>query len=109
MLARLVATTTLGAFLLAQPGILCAPLCLSQVHERLVAAASHFQDHVVPCHPERVIRSQLPTAQLLGSMLPEGVAQLAPRPQIVRVRFGAPAETLLQQIPSTDPPPPRTV
>jgi hypothetical protein len=108
-LARLVATATLAAFLLAQPWIVCAPLCLLQGHVKVAVAASQYHDHIMHCHSDKVIRSELPTAQLLGSMLPAGSVPLLPRLQVVTIRFASPAAVHLQQIPSADPPPPRSV
>jgi hypothetical protein len=108
-LARLVAAATLAAFLVAQPWIVCAPLCLLQGHAKVAAAASQYQDHIIHCHSDKVVRSELPTTQSLGSMLPARLIPQLPPLQVVTTRFASPAAVHLQQIPSADPPPPRSV
>jgi hypothetical protein len=99
----------LGAFLVAQPWIVCAPLCLLQGHAAVAAAASQYQGHTLHCHSDRVMQSELPTVQSLGSMLPAQPVQLLPSFQVVTIRFAPPAAVHVQQIPSADPPPPRSV
>ena len=108
-LVRFVAAATLAAFLVAQPWVVCAPLCLLQGHVKVASAAADDHDHIIPCHSERVMRSELPIAHLLGSMLPARPALLLPPPRVVTIRFESPAAVHLQQIPSVDPPPPRSV
>ena len=107
-LPRLVATAALVAFLLAQPWVVCAPLCLLHGHAKVASAASQYQDRIIHCHSDKVIRSELPSASL-GSMLPEQSVPLLPSLRVVTIRFPAPAPVHLQQIPSADPPPPRSV
>ena len=108
-LARLVAAATLAAFLVAQPWIVCAPLCLLQGHAKVAVAATQYQEHIIHCHSDKVVRSELPTAQSLGSMLPARLVPLLPPLRVVTIRFASPAAVHLQQIPSADPPPPRSV
>ena len=107
-LSRLVAAATLAVFLVAQPWVVCAPNCLLHGHAKVAMAASQYQDHVIHCHSDKVMRSELPTASL-GSMLPEQSVPLLPSLRVVTIRFPAPAPVHLQQIPSADPPPPRSV
>jgi hypothetical protein len=108
-LARLVAGATLGAFLVAQSWIVCAPLCLFNGHAKVAVAASQYQDHVIHCHSDKVIQSELPTAQALGTMLPAQSVQLVPSFRVVTIGFAPPAVVHLQQVPTADPPPPRSV
>jgi hypothetical protein len=108
-LARLAAVATLAAFLVAQSWMVCAPLCLLQGHGKVAMVASHYQDHLLQCHSNRVVASVPPTIQSLGTMLPVGAAQLLPPSRIVSVRFVPPAPVQLQHIPRADPPPPRFV
>ena len=108
-LVRSVGLLTLAAFLLAQSWMVCAPLCLLQGHARVALAASQFEGHVMHCHSDNVVLSQLPTAQLLGNMLPTRVAPPLSLPRVVTVRFVPPAPIHLQQIPPAEPPPPRSV
>jgi hypothetical protein len=108
-LVRLVGLATLASFLLAQSWMVCAPLCLLQGHARVALSASQYQGHVMHCHSDNVILSQLPTAQSLGNMLPARVAPPLPPLRVVAVRFAPPVPIHLQQIPSADPPPPRPV
>lgn len=108
-LGRLAAAATLAAFLLGQPYVVCAPLCLIQGHAKVALAGSQYQEHIIHCHSDRVIRSELPTAQALGSMLPEQSIALLPPLRVVSIRFPSPAPVHLQQVPSADPPPPRSV
>jgi hypothetical protein len=108
-LARLAAVATLAAFLVAQSWIVCAPLCLLHGHGKVAMVASHYQDHLLHCHSNRVLASTLPAIHSLGSMLPvEGAPLLRPS-RTVSIRFAPPAPIHLQQIPLTDPPPPRSV
>ncbi|HEV7366247.1 MAG TPA: hypothetical protein VGN76_10415, partial [Gemmatimonadales bacterium] len=97
------------AFLVAQPWIVCAPLCLFNGHAKVALAASQYQDHVIHCHSAKSIQSELPAVQALGTMLPARVVQLVPSFRVVTIRFASPAIIHLQQIPSADPPPPRSV
>jgi hypothetical protein len=106
-LARLAAVATLAAFLVAQPWIVCAPLCLLQGHGKV--AMADYRDHLLHCHSNRVMQSELPTTQALGTMLPVEVAQVFPLSRVVTIRFAPPAPVHLQQIPSAEPPPPRSV
>jgi hypothetical protein len=108
-LARLAAGATLAAFLVAQSWMVCAPLCLLQGHGKVGMVVSHYQDHLLHCHSNKVIASVPPAIQSLGAMLPVGAAQLLPPSRIVSIRFVPPAPVQLQQIPLTDPPPPRSV
>jgi hypothetical protein len=108
-LARLAAVATLAAFLVAQSWFVCAPLCLLEGHAKFAAAASQYQDHLVHCHSGKVMPAELPAAQSLGSMLPVQVSPLVPVTRVVPVRFAPPAALYLQQIPPTEPPPPRSV
>lgn len=107
-LSRLVAAATLAAFLVAQPWVVCAPLCLLNGHAKVAVAASQYQSHLLHCHSDRVMQSELPTAQSLGSMLPAQLVQLLPSFRVVTIRFAPPAAVHFQQIPSADPPPPRS-
>lgn len=108
-LSRLVAAATLAAFLVAQSWIVCAPLCLFNGHARVAAAASQYQEHIIHCHADNVIRSELPAAQSLGGMLPTQWVPVLPSLRVVTVDLGSPAPVHLQQVPSADPPPPRSV
>jgi hypothetical protein len=108
-LIRSVGLLTLAAFLLAQSWMVCAPLCLLQGHARVALAASQYQSHVMHCHSDNVVMSQLPAAQSLDNMLPTRVAAPLSPLRVVAVRFAPPAPIHLQQIPPADPPPPRTV
>jgi hypothetical protein len=109
-LARLAAVTTLAAFLVAQSWIVCAPLCLLNGHAKVAVQASHYEDHVIHCHSDNVMHSELPVVQSLGSMLPVSPAQLLPpAPIVVTIGFAPPARVHLQQIPTAEPPPPRSV
>ena len=108
-LVRLVGLLTVAAFLLAQSWMVCAPLCLLQRHARVALSASQFEGHIMHCHSDNAVLSQLPTAQSLGTMLPARAAlPLLPLP-VVAISFAPPAAIHLQQIPSADPPPPRSV
>ena len=106
---RLVAGATLAAFLLAQSWMVCAPLCLLQGHARVTLSASQYQGHAMHCHSDKVMRSELPAAQSLGSMLPEPSVSPLPSPRVVTIGFPTPAPVHLQQPPTADPPPPRLV
>ncbi|HEY0351099.1 MAG TPA: hypothetical protein VGC48_03205 [Gemmatimonadales bacterium] len=107
---NLVAAAMLAAFLVAQPWIVCAPLCLFEGHGKVAMAASHYQDHLLHCHSGKVMPTELPAAQSLGSMLPVAAAQLLPPALVVgTIRFAPPAAVHLQQIPTAEPPPPRSV
>ena len=106
---NLVAAATLAAFLVAQSWVVCAPLCLFNGHAKVAVAASQYQDHVIHCHSDKVIQSELPAAQGLGSMLPAQLVELAPSFRVVTIHFAPPAAVHLQQIPSAEPPPPRSV
>jgi len=108
-LVRSVGLLTLAAFLLAQSWMVCAPLCLLQGHARVALAASQFQGHVMHCHSDNVVVSQMPTAQSLDNMLPTRVAAPLSSLRVVAIRFAPPAPIHLQQIPPADPPPPRSV
>jgi hypothetical protein len=108
-LVRLVGLVTVVAFLLAQSWMVCAPLCLLQGHARVALAASQFQGHVMHCHSDNVVMSQMPTAQSLDNMLPTRVAAPLSPLRVVAIRFAPPAPIHLQQIPPADPPPPRSV
>jgi hypothetical protein len=108
-LSRLLAAATLTAFLVAQSWIVCAPLCLFNGHAKVAVAASQYQDHVIHCHSDKVIQSELPAAQSLGSMLPTHWVPVLPSLRIVALDLGSPALVHLQQVPSADPPPPRSV
>ncbi len=108
-LARLVAAATLAAFLIAQSWAVCAPLCLLQGHAKIAMGASQYQDHVIHCHSDKVIRSELPTLQPLGLMLPARWAPVLPSLRVVTLQPAPPAAIHPQQIPSVDPPPPRSV
>lgn len=108
-LVRLVGLLTVAAFLLAQSWALCVPLCLLQGHARVALAVSQYQGHVLHCHSDDVVLSQLPTAQSLGNMLPVRVALHLPLLRVVAVRFAPPPPIHLQQVPPADPPPPRPV
>jgi hypothetical protein len=107
-LPRLLAAAALVAFLLAQPWVVCAPLCLLHGHAKVASAASQYQDRIIHCHSDNVVVSQ-PTAQSLGNMLPARVAPPLLSARIVAIRFAPPAPIHLQQIPPADPPPPRPV
>jgi hypothetical protein len=108
-LAQLAAVATLTAFLVAQSWIACAPLCLLEGHGKVAMVASHYRDHLLHCHSNRVVASALPAIQSLGAMLPVGGAPLLPPSRMVSIRFAPPAPVHLQQIPLADPPPPRSV
>lgn len=108
-LSRLVAAATLAVFLVAQPWVVCAPLCLLQGHAKVAMAASQYQDHVIHCHSDKVMRSELPTAQSLGSMLPARWVPVLPPLRVETLRPAPPTAVHPQQIPSADPPPPRSV
>jgi hypothetical protein len=108
-LSRLVATAALVAFLLAQPWVVCAPLCLLHGHAKVALAASQYQDRIIHCHSDNVVVSQLPTAQSLDSMLPARLAPPLSPLRVVAVRFAPPAPIHFQQVPPADPPPPRPV
>jgi hypothetical protein len=105
---NLVAAGTLLAFLVAQPWLVCAPLCLVNGHAQVAVAASQYQDHVIHCHSDKVVL-ELPSAQSLGSMLPAQLVQLPPSFRIVTIHFAPPAAVHLQQVPTAEPPPPRSV
>jgi hypothetical protein len=106
-LVRSIGLLTVAAFLLAQSWMVCAPLCLLQGHARVAVSASEYQGHVMHCHSDDVVLSQLPTVQSLGNMLPTRVTLPLPPLRIVAVRFEPPAPIHLQQVPPADPPPPR--
>ena len=108
-LVRLVGLLTVAAFLLGQSWMICAPLCLLQGHARVALGASQYQGHVMHCHSDNAVLSQLPTAQSLGNMLPARVAPPLLPSRVMAVRFAPPAPIHLQQIPPADPPPPRAV
>jgi hypothetical protein len=108
-LARLAATTTLAAFLLAQSWIVCAPLCLLEGHATVAMAASPGHQHSGHCHSDNVVSSELPVIQPLPSMLPMPVAQLLPPARVITIGFAPPAAIHFQQIPPAEPPPPRSV
>jgi hypothetical protein len=108
-LVRSVGLLALAAFLLAQSWMVCAPLCLLQGHARVALAASQFEGHVMHCHSDNVVLSQLPTGQSLGNMLPTRVAAPLLPFRVVAVCFIPPAPIHLQQVPPADPPPPRPV
>jgi hypothetical protein len=108
-LSRLAGAATLAAFLIAQSWIVCAPLCLFNGHAKVAVAASQYQGHVLHCHSDKVIQGELPAAQSLGSMLPMHWVPVLPSPRVVTLDLGSPTRVHLQQIPSTDPPPPRSV
>ena len=108
-LVRLVGLLTVAGFLLAQSWMVCAPLCLLQGHARGALGASQYQGHVMHCHSDNAVLSQLPTAQSLGNMLPTRVAPALPPLRVVAIRFAPPVPIKLQQIPPADPPPPRPV
>ncbi|MFL5401831.1 MAG: hypothetical protein ACJ8BF_03350, partial [Gemmatimonadales bacterium] len=82
---RFVAVATLVAFLVAQPWIVCAPLCLLKGHAQVASVALPSPDRVIHCHSDSVMRSELPSAQPLGSMLPVEVGPLLLPLQIVAV------------------------
>jgi hypothetical protein len=105
---NLVAAATLAAFLVAQSWVVCAPLCLFNGHAKVAVAASQYQDHVIHCHADKVV-PELPTVQSLGSMLPVHLVHLVPSSRVVTLGFAPPAAVHLQQIPSAEPPPPRSV
>jgi hypothetical protein len=107
-LARLAAVTTLAAFLIAQSWIVCAPLCLLEGHARVAMATSHYQDHLLHCHSGKLVPAELPAVQSLGSMLPVSATPLLPSLPVVTIGFVPPALLHLQQIPSAEPPPPRS-
>ena len=108
-LSRLVAAATLAVFLVAQPWVVCAPNCLLHGHAKVAMAASQYQDHVIHCHSDKVIQSELATAQSLGSMLPTRWVPVVPSLRVVTLDLGSPTLVHLQQVPSADPPPPRSV
>ena len=108
-LSRLVAAATLAVFVVVQPWVVCLPLCHLQGHTRVAMASSLPQDHVIHCHSDRVIQSERSMAQSLGSMLPARWVPVLPPLRVVTHRFTAPTEIHLQQVPATDPPPPRSV
>jgi hypothetical protein len=108
-LVRVVGLLTVAAFLLAQSWMVCAPLCLLQGHAKVAVIASQYQGHVMHCHSDDVVLSQLPTVQSLGNMLPARVALPLPLPRVVTVRFAPPVPIHFQQVPPADPPPPRPV
>jgi hypothetical protein len=108
-LVRLIGLLTVAAFLLAQSWMVCAPLCLLQGHARVALAASQYQGHVMHCHSDNVVVSQLPTAQSLGNMLPARVALPLLPFRLVAISFAPPAPIHLQQIPPAEPPPPRPI
>ena len=108
-LVRSVGLLTVAAFLLAQSWMVCAPLCLLQGHARVALGASQYQGHVMHCHSDNAVLSQLPTAQSLGNMLPARVAPPLLPFRVVAIRFIPPAPIHLQQIPPAEPPPPRPV
>src|SRR4051812_29376872 len=96
-LSRLVAAAMLAVFPLAQPWAVCAPLCLLQGHAKVAVAASQYQDHVVHCHSDKVMLSELPAAQSLGSMLPARWAPMLPLLRVETVRLAPPAAVHPQQ------------
>jgi hypothetical protein len=106
---NLVAAATLVAFLVAQSWVVCAPLCLFNGHAKVAVAAPQYQDHLIHCHSDKVMPSELPAAQQLSIMLPAQLVQLAPSFRVVTIRFAPPALVHLQQIPTAEPPPPRSV
>jgi hypothetical protein len=108
-LSRLVATATLAVLLLAQPWVVGVPLCLSNGHAKVALAASQYQDHVIHCHSDKVIQSELPTAQSPGSMLPTRWVPVLPSLRVVTLDLGSPTLIHLQHVPSAVPPPPRPV
>ena len=59
-LSRVLAAATLAILLTAQPWVVCAPLCLLNGHAKVALAASQYQDHVIHCHSDKVIQSELP-------------------------------------------------
>lgn len=112
-LARLLAGAVLGAFLVSQSWVLCAPLCLLQGHAAAVMAASDSHAHVKPCHSDHVMRSestsQSSDLQTLGLMLPtRSVPVVRPLP-VVTLALTPPTAVHLQQVSSVEPPPPRLV
>lgn len=108
-LSRLVMAATLVAFLVAQPWVVCAPLCLLNGHAQVAMAASQHPDHVIHCHSDTVIRSELPAAQSLGSMLPARWVPVLPSLRVVILDLGSPTLAHVHQVPPADPPPPRPV
>ena len=106
-LARLAAVAMVGAFLVAQSWIVCAPLCLLEGHATVAMVPGHT--HSGHCHSDIVVSRGIPVIQPLASMLPGPVAQLLLPPRIVTIRFAPPASVHLQQIPPAEPPPPRSV
>jgi hypothetical protein len=105
---RLVALATLALFLLAQPWVVCLPLCLVEGHAGGAMAAARHQSHVMPCHTGNVVRSEVPASGSLGIMLPAQWAPVLPSLQVVTLPIAPPAALFLQQVPAADPPPPRS-
>jgi hypothetical protein len=105
---RLVALATLALFLLAQPWVVCLPLCLVQGHAGGAMAAAHHRSHVMPCHTGNVVRSEVPASGSLGIMLPAQCAPALPSLPVVTLPIAPPAAVFLQQVPAADPPPPRS-
>jgi hypothetical protein len=112
--SRLFALATLATFLLAQPVVGCAALCLLEAHH----AAAHGMaevDHGKPtlgnggCHTIDTGTGQRDPLQVLSPMEPAGAPVIALAP----ARWVEPAQTLSARPSpishSVEPPPPRSV
>ena len=109
-LGRLMAAAMLAAFAVAQPWVVCLPLCQLQGHAMAAMATARHQGQVAHCHSADAIRSGLPTAQSLGTSLPglPWVTALTAF-RVVALDFTPPAAVHLRPMPSADPPPPRSL
>ena len=99
------ALVAMSAFLLVQPWVVCPATCLTQ-RGMADMPMSHAQHHGMPCHAGSELRRDLSTLSAPDVMLPARVVRVAP-PDQFRPEFAVPAIRRLQQVPASDPPPPR--
>jgi hypothetical protein len=106
------ACLTLAAFLIAQPVVGCALLCLADQHHGLHEMVGMTQSSATgnpTCHTGIDTTSRHGPAQTLSYMEPAGVPATArPATQSVQVPDARPTASP-QVSPSLDPPPPRLV
>ena len=109
---RLASGAVLAAFLLAQSWLFCLPLCVLEGHGAMTPAGS-VQDigarmHTAPCHSGVTVRHGHSAGIVLGAMLASRHTPALPPLPPRQVAMVPPAATPLQQIPTWDPPPPRS-
>lgn len=106
---RLPVAVTLAAVLLCAPWLACLPLCIVAGHHDMAAVELGQVTHAPPCHAGRAVQREIPVPTPPAIMLPSARTPELPSFRLAVLRQPPANLLLLQQVPTAEPPPPRSV